>query len=201
MLTKDELLSSVISIVPFPIEEMKPGLYPGNFEIKSSIDNIPEILHVGESVYHVEVDAGRSITVTVPSHRIAESIVNDFLSSQLAVRSGEINECGPGIFWKFGKYSMERILLECAGELESARQRQHKWFTRLVEMADDDWEKLRQHRAITDMQRKAAKFLSLERPWLVAPITPINAVALVSQDCPACGSIIRQGIILCPSKM
>lgn len=193
---QDELICSVISIVPFEIDEYKPGLYPGHFEIPASENNFPQILHVGESVHYVEVDVARSIRVVNSPHVIAESIVEDYLSAQLAIKSGE-TDVGPGIFWKLGKYDISKIIKECQPELENAKLRQYNWFVRLVEMADDDWEKTRQHRAITDMQRKAAKILGLEKPWIVVPKAATQAI--VSQDCPACGSQIKQGVILCPN--
>ncbi len=193
MTIRDELLSSVVSIVPFIIEEYKPGLYPGNFIIPPSKDGIPEILLVGESIHYVEVDPDKSIPVTNSSHKVATAIVEDYINSQLAVRTGEANICGPGIFWKIGKYDLNRLYTECSAELVSARQKQQIWFTRLVEMADDDWEKTRQHKAITDMQRFAAKALKLERPWAVE----IQSQVLVSQTCPACGNSVMSGVVVC----
>ena len=193
-LDEDILKCSIVSIVPFPIEEYKPGLYPGNFIISPSLDGIPQILVIGTSVHHAETAIiDRSITITTPAHEMAKSIVDDYLDSQLAVNVKD-RTCGPGIFWKVGVYNLARVYAECSKELEEAKMRQNNWFIRLVEMADDDWEKTRQHRTITDMQRQAARTLKLERAWIVEP-----AKSATMERCPACGVILMANVAICAS--
>src|SRR2546422_642883 len=76
--------STLVSIVPFPIIEFKPGIYPGKFEIGASKNGVPEILVIGDSIYHVEIDENRKITVDCPSEKLAASIVEDYIISNLA---------------------------------------------------------------------------------------------------------------------
>ena len=191
----DEDVSSIVSIVPFEIDEEKPGIYPGHFYISPSKNNIPEILEVEESIGFIEVDESRSVKVTNSSRKVAESIVLDYLNSQIAIPNGRTDEVGPGIFWKFGRYTLDRVYKECKTELEIAKLRQINWFTELVKMADDDWEKTRQHRSITDMQRYAAKYLKLERVWIVN----IENKILETIKCPGCESLLSKTIVICPT--
>lgn len=192
---QDDLKSSVISLVPFALEEEKWGIYPGSFKIPAAKNNIPEILVVGDSIYYVEVDVGRSIPVTTPSYKIAQSIVDDYINSSIGINAADPT-CGPGLFWVIGTFDLNRVYKECTEELEVVRSKQLKWFTRLIEMADDDWEKTRQHRAVTDMQRIAAKILNLDRPWIVS--TPETIKALITKNCPSCQNLISDLTVVCP---
>lgn len=187
--------STLVSIVPFPITEHKPGIYPGKFHIGASKDNVPEVLVIGDSKYHVEIDENRSITVTCQSEQLAESIVEDYIISNLAF-SRELNSA-PGIFWVPGVHTVLDISIKFSEKLKEVRERQVIWFKRLVSIADDDWEKTRQHKTISDMQRFAAKSLGLDKPWIV---NAASEVAVMGQaKCFACKSIISSEAIICPS--
>jgi len=61
-------------------------------------------------------------------------------------------------------------------------------------MADDDWEKSRQHKFISDIQRYAAKSLKLVRPWIISTITDQGLI-----KCVACQSNIDSKAIICPN--
>lgn len=187
--------STVVSIVPFPILETKPGIYPGIFRIPASKNGIPEILVIGDSIYHVEVDENRTITVTSQSESIARSIVNDYVSSNLAF-SLEDNAF-PGIFWIPGVSDLNSILVTYSERLEQARVSQNNWFTKLVQSADDDWEKTRQHKAISNMSRYAARALNLDRPWLIN--IPQAPLVVESVKCVACDSSVSPVAIVCPN--
>ena len=180
--------ATVVSIVPFNMEEYKPGIYPGFFQIPACVDE-PQILVVGESIHFIEVDPDRSVPVTNPPYKVAKSIVDDYISSSLQADS----TAGPGLFWKVGKYTLEMVKKECKEELEDARRRQTAWFLNLVKLADDDWEKTRQHKFISDLQRFAARALNLDRPWL------IEVSNLTTKRCPACGNNTTESIVVCPT--
>lgn len=183
--------ATLISIVPFPIAEFKPGIYPGFFEISASRDEVPEVLVIGESVYHVELDESRTITVKCLADDIAKSIVDDYVVSNLAY--SEEDDAAPGIMWVSGKLSRGEILSRFSEAIDNLKGRQRRWFMKLVQMADDDWEKTRQHKAISDMQRYAAKSLRLERPWIIAPSKDNEGMI----KCPACQSFISSLAIVC----
>lgn len=183
--------STVISLVPFPISEFKPGIYPGFFEVGACNNQVPQLLVVGDSMYHVEIDENRTISVKCPSDDIAKSIVEDYLVANLAYSPEE--DVAPGIFWKPGVYDIMGIQTKFEADLKYHRDRQNRWFKKLVEMGDDDWEKTRQHKAISDVQRYAAKALKLSRPWII----PVVADQAAIIRCPACKAGIDPEAIVC----
>lgn len=186
-----ERVATVVSIVPFKLDEFKPGIYPGQFVIPGAKDGVPEILEVGESIYFVEIDEDRTITVRCPADDVAKAIVNDYVISSLAYSTDK--DAAPGIFWVPGRYDLTGILTNFSHELEAAKGRQDRWFRELVQMADDDWEKSRQHKFISDIQRFAAKSLKLERPWIINPKIEVNV-----DRCFACFSVIQPEAVICP---
>ena len=180
---------TIVSLVPTLIEEYKPGIYPGFFQIQPCKNDIPQLLYVGESVYHVEIDEDRTITVKCSPEDIAQSLIYDYISSCLAY--SEEDDAIPGIFWKSGKIELGELLTKYDKDLINAKASQVKWFNKLVAMADDDWERTRQHKTISDIQRYAAKYLNLERPWIILSKTE----GLIK--CPACKTLIVSDAIVC----
>ena len=187
--------ATIISIVPFAIAEEKPGIYPGYFVIPASTREAPEVLNVGESIYHVEVDEGRSIVVKCSPHEIARSIVEDYVTSNLAY--SENDNAAPGIFWKPGFYTKIEVIAKFSKEIKDIKERQWKWFIKLVRMADDDWEKTRQHKSISDMQRFACKALGQDRPWIIQPTEAMLMSSNQIIKCPSCMSVLQIGVVVC----
>jgi len=74
-------------------------------------------------------------------------------------------------------------------ELADARKKLEAFQVRLVENADLEWERSRNMMFITDLERRAARELGLEKPWLYDP-RPMA-------DCPACGEKIKPGVAVC----
>lgn len=185
--------STIVSVIPFPLVEVKPGIYPGKFEIPAAGPDSFQLLVIGNSKYHVEVDEGRTITVTAESEDIAKSIIEDYVIAQIGFSREE--DTAPGIFWVPGEHDQTSILIKYSIQLQGAKDRQDRWFKKLVQVADDDWERSRQHRAISDVQRYAAKSLGLDKPWIIAPI-PMTISTL---KCVACQSLVTPETIVCPS--
>lgn len=185
--------ATLVSLVPFPINEWKPGIYPGFFEIPASKNDIPQLLTIGDSVYHVEIDENRSITVKCQAEEIARSVVDDYVISNLQYSAED--DAAPGFFWKSGKHDLGSILKNFQDDVKLAKERQRRWFVRLVKLADDDWERSRQHKAISDIQRYAAKALTLERPWIIKPQEGENGLV----KCIACQSLILSEAVVCPN--
>jgi zinc-ribbon domain len=83
----------------------------------------------------------------------------------------------------------------CAGakpaeaELAQARARRDAWHKRLVAEADEMWARGHSYREISDMHRRAAQALGLEREWAYVPQRQV--------DCPACGEKVKPGVALC----
>lgn len=181
--------ATVISIVPFLINESKPGLYPGNFYISPAAEGDFEFLVVTRAVHHVYLDSDRgSLTIPTTSDEIARSICDDYKKAQLAY--GANTE--PGLFWIEGEYKDKKAILAVAADkIADARRKQRNWFTRLVEIADDEWNKYHSHKMVSDLQRYAAKNLGLEREW------NIQGTVASTSFCPACRSIVSNEALVC----
>jgi len=191
-MSRQERIATIVSLVPFPITEWKPGIYPGYFEIPAAKKDDFELFYVGDSCFWVEISEDRSIKVKCPADDVANSVVNDYLVSNLEYNVEK--DSMPGVFWKLGRYTREEIKKEFILDLELARTRQNNWFLALIKLADDDWTKTHQHRSITDMQRYAAKSLNLDKDWLVAP----KVEGSDFQRCIACTNLVPKEAIVCP---
>src|SRR6266446_6741057 len=76
-------------------------------------------------------------------------------------------------------------------ELPEARRRLEEFQRRLVATADLEWERTKNPMFITDLERRAARQLGLEKPWLY------DARPLA--DCPVCAEKIKHGVAVCRS--
>jgi hypothetical protein len=78
-----------------------------------------------------------------------------------------------------------------AGDLAEARQRLEEFHKRLVAAADLEWERTRNPMFITDLERRAARLLGMEKQWLYDPKP--------SAECPVCAEKIKHGVAVCRS--
>ena len=74
-------------------------------------------------------------------------------------------------------------------ELRAAREVRDAWYGRLVTEADEMWARGHSYREISDMHRRAALFLKLDREWAYVPQRSV--------ECPACGEKVRAGVAIC----
>ncbi len=85
----------------------------------------------------------------------------------------------------------------CAGaepteeELAEAQARLEKFYTDQVRIGDQEWERSHNHQFITDVQRRAARWLGVEKDWCYEPKPLV--------DCPACGEKLKPGVAVCKS--
>jgi hypothetical protein len=83
----------------------------------------------------------------------------------------------------------------CAGprptkeELAEAAARRDGFYFRLVTEADVMWARGHSYREISDLHRRAAIALGMEREWAYVPIRMV--------DCPACGEKVKPGVAVC----
>jgi hypothetical protein len=184
--------ASVISIVPIAIKEVKP-LIPAEFYLPAASLEEPAILLLSNGINDVYVGEGRGqagphrsvIRVPVMADAIAEAVVNDWVDVQYGiVRPSSI----PGLFWAPGHVQAKNL----KAELEQANEFQMNWFKNLVKLADDDWQKYRQHKTISDIQRYAGNFLKLERPWMLD-----REIVLQLSECPSCFEKVNPKAIVC----
>src|SRR5712671_5372419 len=76
-------------------------------------------------------------------------------------------------------------------ELAEARRRLEEFQHRLVAAADLEWERTKNPMFITDLERRAARQLGLEKPWLY------DSKPLA--ECPVCAEKIKHGVAVCRS--
>jgi hypothetical protein len=74
-------------------------------------------------------------------------------------------------------------------ELTEARQRLAAFYRRTVASADREWERSHSYLFINDVQRRAARYLGLEKEWFYQ--------ARETSDCPGCGEKVRAGVAVC----
>jgi hypothetical protein len=188
------MTSSVVSFSKREITEEIPGMVYGIYHLMPAVSNSdPFILHVEDSYYYKPDLDGIQDRVLVRSDEIVTSLAHMHTTSQLLSKADQHpavlafpNEAlsVTGLFTN--KAHKERI--------EAALKRQMKWFEALVRLADDDWQQLRRHRMISDVQRTAAMELGLEREWLNTVYDETKAA------CPFCGTnLLDSSAPICPS--
>ncbi len=74
-------------------------------------------------------------------------------------------------------------------ELAEAQRKLDEFHRRLVAAADLEWERSHNPMFITDLERRAARELKLEKPWLYDPKP--------ATECPACAERIKPGVAVC----
>jgi hypothetical protein len=125
----------------------------------------------------MDVGDRHKIDVPVSARAVAED-----LARELNGDSGEGSF--HGVFVAAGPEPTE-------AELADARTKLEVFHRRLVETADLEWERSHNPMFITDLERRAARELKLEKPWLYDP-KPL-------EECPACGERVKPGVAICRS--
>jgi len=83
----------------------------------------------------------------------------------------------------------------CAGdepdaeELAEARERLQLFYASLVNSADKQWERTHNVAFISDLERRAARELRLEKDWSYEPA--------MRNECPACGERLKPNVAVC----
>jgi hypothetical protein len=119
----------------------------------------------------------RTMEYRITAREIAEDIAREINGD-----SGEGSY--HGVFVAAGEAPTE-------SELAEARRRLEEFQRRLVAAADLEWERTKNPMFITDLERRAARQLCLEKPWLY------DARPLA--DCPVCAEKIKHGVAVCRS--
>jgi hypothetical protein len=118
----------------------------------------------------------------IMEYRITAREIADDIAREINGDSGEGSF--HGVFVAAGDSPTE-------AELEDARRRLEEFHRRLVAAADLEWERSHNPMFITDLERRAARELRLEKPWLYDP-KPLA-------DCPVCAEKIKPGVAVCRS--
>ena len=76
-----------------------------------------------------------------------------------------------------------------ADELAAAKARRDAYYHRLIAEGDTLWARGHSFREISDMHRRAAMALGVEREWAYVPLR--------MSECPACGEKVKSGVAIC----
>lgn len=191
-----EPAATVISLVPFPIDEFKPGMSPDEFHLDAAPEGGFTMLLVKKCKHGVYLDENRP-TLIVPTapEEVAQAICFDYQKGMMGVRLGEVE---PGLFWVPGDYTTEEgrktVKAVFAAEFREAERKQHEWFKALVSQADDAWSKFHMRSMISNLQRVAAQRLKLNREWLLE-----GEVEKALSECPVCFEKVHPKAIICRS--
>ena len=118
----------------------------------------------------------------IMEYRITAREIADDIAREINGDSGEGSF--HGVFVAAGEMPTE-------AELAEARARLDDFHRRLVAAADLEWERSHNPMFITDLERRAARELRLEKPWLYDPKPLV--------DCPVCAEKIKPGVAVCRS--
>lgn len=163
-------VSTVVSILPYQLEERKPGLIPGVFRFPKVEKGDFFLLSVERCVHPVYLDEARPrLIVPDPSDMVAMSIVNDHKAS---VHGYVPDVAEPGIAWVYGEWGnteegKKRFKAEQAALLTDMVRKQEAWFNTVIQLADDDWSRYHRHSFITPIQKHAALYFGLAKDWLI----------------------------------
>jgi len=183
--------STVVSIYPKEICEVKHTIQPGRFKIDAGTYLIPALLVVGPSSWWKEIDDEQPL-LEIPnsSIQVADSIVKDYCNGLLACN---MSDSMPGIFYVPGEFDLAAIRKSYSNLLNKAKDNQNRWFSNLVKMADTLWARTNGNPlTISDDMRLAAKQLNLtNKDWMK------DFTMMEMSRCPACGSMINSIYPVC----
>ena len=183
--------STVISIFPKEINETKPTIVPGIFQIPPGTYEKPAIIVVGSSSWWKELDLEQPLLeIPISSIQIADSIVNDYCNGLIGCNMGSHM---PGLFFIPGEVTLIKLLKEHQNLLDKARERQNNWYMSLVKQADSLWARTNGNPlAIDDIMRLAARELRIDRAW----IKDFQTAQMIA--CVACGNMRNSQYPVCP---
>lgn len=179
---------TLVSIMPWAVREKKPGVNPGSFMLGPGSVDKPSFLVIKQAQIRMMDQDYRFYAMDIPLEQVAKDVVNCY---NVALVGYELGVSVPGFFYVEGAYDdVEAFKKDHYKTLLKAEKMMKKWFETLVKMADDDWAVLPQHSHISDIQRTAARYINVDRPWLATDVSE-------SARCPACRSIVSKDAAVC----
>lgn len=185
--------STVISIYPQAIDEVKVTIQPGRFHIDAGSYEKPSLLVVGPSSWWKEIDEDQPLLeITNGSLQVADSIVRDYCNGLYCCN---MNDVMPGIFWLPGEIDLVALRMKHKDKLDKVNQNQIRYFSALVKAADTMWARTGGNPlAISSEMRTAARMLNLtDKEWMR------DHLMLGNSKCPACATMISPAVIVCPN--
>lgn len=183
--------TTIVSIYPKRIDEVKPTIDPGRFIIEAGSYEKPALLVVGISSWWRDVNPDEPLLeIPQSSITVADSIVKDYCNGILACNMGDAM---PGLFYIPGEKSLEVIKKEHKPLLDKALVKQRNWYQALVKLADVSWARTNGNPlSIGDDMRLAAQELQLkDKAWL----KDFSTISL--KNCPACGALRNEMYPVC----
>lgn len=185
--------STVVSIFPKEIHEIKPTIQPGRFFIKPGTPKSPSFLIVGPSSWWKEVDEEQPL-LEIPnsSIQIADAIVKDYCNGMLAC---DMVGRMPGLFFVPGEFDLKLLMERFPKLLTQAITKQEAWFLALIKLADGLWAKTGGNPiVITDDMRLAAKMMNVSgKDWMK------DFAMMETVKCVACGMPRNPDFPVCPN--
>lgn len=185
--------STVVSIYPKEIDEVKHTISPGRFLIPAGSVDKPAVLNVGPSSWWREIDEEQPLLeIPVSSIQVADAIVKDYCNGVLACN---MSDSMPGLFYVPGQYDVIGIKKNFMPDLEKAILFQNNFWRALVKLADALWARSSGNPlAISDDMRLAAKQIGVEeKDWM----KDFKMVSMVR--CFACGALKNPEYPVCAS--
>ncbi len=180
MATATAAETGTVSLVNISTEKWPPRqrTYFGSLEVRSPEPGEPyAITPIRGCTGVMDLGDKRTMEYRITAREIAEDIAREI--------NGDSGEGSfHGVFVAAGEVPTE-------AELANARRRLEEFQRRLVAAADLEWERTKNPMFITDLERRAARQLGLEKPWLYDP-KPLA-------ECPVCAEKIKPGVAVCRS--
>ena len=180
MSTETSTNTNTVTLVNISTEKWPPRhrTYFGSLVVRSPEPGEPyAITPIRGCTGVMDLGDKRTMEYRITAREIAEDIAREINSD-----SGEGSF--HGVFVAAGPEPTEL-------ELADARRRLEEFQRRLVAAADLEWERTKNPMFITDLERRAARQLGLEKPWLYDP-KPLA-------ECPVCAEKIKHGVAVCRS--
>jgi len=171
---------STAALINISTEKWPPRhrTYFGSLEVRSPQPGEPyaaTTIHGCNSF--IDMGDHRHMDYSITAQQVAEDIAREI--------NGDSGEGSfHGVFVAAGPEPTE-------AELADARRRLEEFQRKLVAAADLEWERTKNPMFITDLERRAARQLGLEKPWLY------DSKPLA--ECPVCAEKIKHGVAVCRS--
>jgi hypothetical protein len=186
-------VSTIVSILPKEIIEVKHTIQPGRFVIPPGTYDKPSLLVVGPSSWWKEIDLDQPLLeIPVSSIQIADSVVKDYCNGLIAC---DMNSLMPGLFYIPGEWTVEKLKKEHQPLFTKALENQRRWWLELIRIADILWARSNGNPlSISSDARLACSELNItNKPWL----GDMQTMELVR--CIACGSLRNPAFPVCQS--
>ena len=150
----------------------------GTFQVRPCPPDQPYgLTEVGPRKGTIDLGDKRVLDFPISARELAEDLAHEINSD-----GGEASFFG--VFVCAGERPSE-------AELAEARRKLEEFYKRQVYTADQEWERSHNYTLITDVQRRAARWLGAEKDWCYEPKPMV--------DCPACGEKVKPGVAVCRS--